>query len=531
MHVGVRIGERLDLEMAEHGLDGRDAFEQRREDDERPGALGHAVARSRAGGGGAAGSRRRRIAGRGRRRSPRRATPRARRPTSRLRARRRRRARMRRRPRGPAAVRTKMLAEVERRRVPEERAPDPRDRPASPPDVLLELGAAGPDEEPSDVRFAGVRFRRRFPGAGRGPPGHAHLILPARTRRASRSRGDSGRGSRSPCGRKLRPGRSGAPPRRGSRAPRRDPNRAFRRASARRPHSRSRPGGPPAAGFRLGPRPRASGRSRASRSATAETSSLALAPYSRARWRRRAANADGAGSGRRSGSRGRIAREKGVRTEPFGADREEIVRESAQVVHEGGAQEARPGPELGERERRDRLERREETLEPHRVEPGVALRHDVPRERLDAGRASVLRSDEARKLSVVRARKVVPDAAHLRLEEMEVVEQPRDGRRDRFARAHVGGEDCRTRGEAPADSRPGATARGGPPPRGRTVHAAPSARACSSRRSRGRNSPNGPRGCSPLILPSRRKLHATSGRASTLRFWPRDVPKLEKFQS
>ncbi len=118
---------------------------------------------------------------------------------------------------------------------------------------------------------------------------------------------------------------------------------------------------------------------------------------------------------------------------PGGAGGQQLVREAPQVLDEGELQHARPGPELADRERGDRLEALEETHELLAVEAAVAVPYQLHRDGVHAGVAGLLSRRELGQLAVVATREVVAHLPDLGGDEVVVVEEPLPCGRDELA--------------------------------------------------------------------------------------------------
>ena len=101
----------------------------------------------------------------------------------------------------------------------------------------------------------------------------------------------------------------------------------------------------------------------------------------------------------------------------------------AKVIDESQLQYAGPRPELADRERRDRLERRDEPLQALRVEPARARADELERQRVDTRQAHELVGSHAGQTLEIRRRQVVVNVARGRRHDVEVVEQPLRRRR------------------------------------------------------------------------------------------------------
>ena len=133
-------------------------------------------------------------------------------------------------------------------------------------------------------------------------------------------------------------------------------------------------------------------------------------------------------------------REHLVRGLAAGPALEQLLRQPAQVLDERELEQARPGPQFADAQRRDRLERVHEPFEPRPVEPGVAVAQHLDRHRVHAHGARACAHGELGQLEVVARRQVALDLAELAFDEMEVVEQPVGRRCAGLTQARVAGE-------------------------------------------------------------------------------------------
>ena len=141
------------------------------------------------------------------------------------------------------------------------------------------------------------------------------------------------------------------------------------------------------------------------------------------------------GTGSRPAS---MRRGQPIRGQSMDAGGGEHVASRAQMVEQRELQRARPGPELADRERRDRLEGADEPLQPLRVEPARARSDQLERERVNAGESGELVGGDARKPLEERRREIVMDVACGGRDDVEVVEQPFGGGRHRLLPRVVG---------------------------------------------------------------------------------------------
>ncbi len=109
----------------------------------------------------------------------------------------------------------------------------------------------------------------------------------------------------------------------------------------------------------------------------------------------------------------------------------DALGEPAEILDEDDPQRDRQRPELADRQRLDPLVSADE--EPERVEldPAVRVRDEGPRQPVDARIAFQVSGGELRQLPVEPRRKVLLDLPDLLLDDVEVVEQPVGGGRDR----------------------------------------------------------------------------------------------------
>src|SRR5262245_66420012 len=94
------------------------------------------------------------------------------------------------------------------------------------------------------------------------------------------------------------------------------------------------------------------------------------------------------------------------------------------MVDERELQRGRPRPELSHRQRRNRLEGGDESVQPLRVEPPGAASNQLESHRVDAGSAGEFIGGDLWKPSKKSTRKIVVDVADGRANEVNVVEQP-----------------------------------------------------------------------------------------------------------
>jgi hypothetical protein len=134
------------------------------------------------------------------------------------------------------------------------------------------------------------------------------------------------------------------------------------------------------------------------------------------------------------------ARDVGVGLLSRRASGEQFFGQPAQVLDQRELQHARPRPELADRQRRDPLVVVQEAGELLAIETAVAVPDELDRDRVDPRLARVLARGQRRQRPRVGAREVAPDAADLRRDQMEVVEQPVRGRRHEPPGPHVIGQ-------------------------------------------------------------------------------------------
>ncbi len=116
------------------------------------------------------------------------------------------------------------------------------------------------------------------------------------------------------------------------------------------------------------------------------------------------------------------------------------VRPGAQVVEQRQLQSAGPRPQLANGQWRDGLKRRDEPVQPLRIEPARAMADELHRHRIHAGQAGELISGHRRQPAIERGRQVVTDVTRRRGDGVEVVEQPFSGRRRSLTQAYVLGQ-------------------------------------------------------------------------------------------
>ena len=129
-----------------------------------------------------------------------------------------------------------------------------------------------------------------------------------------------------------------------------------------------------------------------------------------------------------------------IRVEAVGATRREDVRPRAQVFHQRQLQRRRPRPELAHCQGRNRLERRDESVQALRVETPGAAPNQLERHRVDARQARELVGSDPREPPKERGRQIVMDIAERGENDVEVVEQPLGRRRRRLSALRVVGQ-------------------------------------------------------------------------------------------
>ncbi len=110
---------------------------------------------------------------------------------------------------------------------------------------------------------------------------------------------------------------------------------------------------------------------------------------------------------------------------------DDALGQPAQVLDQDEAQRDRDGPELSHGERLRGLIRDDEAPQGFGVEPAVGVRDEGRRQRVNAGIALERSGVELRKLAVVVLRHVVANLPQLLLDDVEVVDEPLGGGRDR----------------------------------------------------------------------------------------------------
>ena len=125
-----------------------------------------------------------------------------------------------------------------------------------------------------------------------------------------------------------------------------------------------------------------------------------------------------------------------------GATRREDVGSRAQVVDEGQLQRGWPRPELTHRQRRDRLECRDESVQPLRVEATRTAPNQLERHRIDAGEAGELVGHDPGQPAEKCGWQIVMNVPKRGEHDVKVVEQPLGGRRRRLPAFCVVGQRC-----------------------------------------------------------------------------------------
>ena len=134
------------------------------------------------------------------------------------------------------------------------------------------------------------------------------------------------------------------------------------------------------------------------------------------------------------------ARHVRVGEEARAAGFERLGGETPEVFDERQLQHAGPRPELADRQRSDALVAVDERRELLAVDPAVTVADQLHGHGVDARIAGVLARGERRQLPVVGAGQVLADVPDFGRHEVEVVEQPLGGGRDRLSRADVVGQ-------------------------------------------------------------------------------------------
>ena len=117
--------------------------------------------------------------------------------------------------------------------------------------------------------------------------------------------------------------------------------------------------------------------------------------------------------------------------------REKAVRKAAEVLEQRQLQDAGPGPQFADRERRHGLIRLQEARQALEIEAPVSRADQLDRHGIQPRRPRVLPRGELRELLVIARGQVLAHGPGLGLEQMEVVEQPLPGGRERLASMDV----------------------------------------------------------------------------------------------
>ena len=129
-----------------------------------------------------------------------------------------------------------------------------------------------------------------------------------------------------------------------------------------------------------------------------------------------------------------------IRFQALGAAGREDVGPRPQLFDQRLLQRRRPGPELAHRQRRNRLECGDESVQTLRIEAPRAAPDQLERQRVDARLTGELVGRDARQPAEERRRQIVLNVAKRRDNDVEVVEQPLRRRRGRFAATRVLGQ-------------------------------------------------------------------------------------------
>ena len=141
---------------------------------------------------------------------------------------------------------------------------------------------------------------------------------------------------------------------------------------------------------------------------------------------------DGGGDLRAVRRRGRAARRRARRPSARAARlAHDLLGEAAQVLDEQDAQADRDRPQLADRQRLDLLVRAHDPAQALRIEAAVGVRDVGPGEAEDPRVAGEMALGQLGELAVVVRRQVVADLAELLVDDVEVVDEPLRGRRDR----------------------------------------------------------------------------------------------------
>ncbi len=118
----------------------------------------------------------------------------------------------------------------------------------------------------------------------------------------------------------------------------------------------------------------------------------------------------------------------------------DLVREASQVLDQAELEHARPCPQLSEGERGHHLVGAHEPRKTMEIEARVAVADELEGHGVHPGHARQIAHRELGKVQVVPLREVLPYLEDLRLDEVEVVEEPFRRGRHGLAAAHVGGQ-------------------------------------------------------------------------------------------
>ena len=120
--------------------------------------------------------------------------------------------------------------------------------------------------------------------------------------------------------------------------------------------------------------------------------------------------------------------------------REKAVREASEILEQRQLQDAGPGPQLADRERCHGLIRLQKTRQALEVEPSVPGTDELDRHGVQPRRPGMLAGSQLREFAVVAWGQIVANGSGLGLEQMEIVEQPLRGGRERLTSMDVVGE-------------------------------------------------------------------------------------------
>ncbi len=118
---------------------------------------------------------------------------------------------------------------------------------------------------------------------------------------------------------------------------------------------------------------------------------------------------------------------------PRRAAAHDLLREAAEVVDEKDAEADRDRPQLADRQRLDLLVGAHHATQDLGIEAAVGVGDVGPREPQHPRIAGEMASGQLGELAVVVRRQVVVDLAELLVDDVEVVDEPLGGRRDRRA--------------------------------------------------------------------------------------------------